>query len=123
MNNKATNLSGGQQQRVAIARALINEPAILLGDEPTGNLDSESTQQVYRLFREINADLKTTIIIVTHNDHIAAKSDRVIELSDGRISRDYSNKILSEDDAFSQVAPEYCKYCGKQRQTKAGYVL
>lgn len=123
MNNKATNLSGGQQQRVAIARALINEPAILLGDEPTGNLDSESTQQVYRLFREINANLKTTIIIVTHNDHIAAKSDRVIELSDGRISRDYSNKILSEDDAFSQVAPEYCKYCGKQRQTKAGYVL
>jgi lipoprotein-releasing system ATP-binding protein len=113
MNNKATNLSGGQQQRVAIARALINEPAILLGDEPTGNLDSESTEQVYGLFREINKEFGTTLIIVTHNDHIAAKTDRVIELTDGRISRDYSNKDLSDDAAFEQVAPSYCKYCGR----------
>ncbi len=113
MNNKATNLSGGQQQRVAIARALINEPAILLGDEPTGNLDSESTEQVYGLFREINKEFGTTLIIVTHNDHIAAKTDRVIELTDGRISRDYSNKDLSDDVAFEQVAPSYCKYCGR----------
>jgi len=88
MYKKSTNLSGGQQQRVAIARALINDPTILLGDEPTGNLDSETTDQVYELFRQINKELDTTLIIVTHNDHIAAKSDRIIQLTDGNISRD-----------------------------------
>lgn len=91
MNNKSTNLSGGQQQRVAIARALINTPTILLGDEPTGNLDTETTEQVYQLFRRINKDFGTTLIIVTHNDEIAAKSDRVIQLTDGNISKDYLN--------------------------------
>lgn len=111
VNKKATNLSGGQQQRVAIARALINEPGILLGDEPTGNLDSDTTDQIYGLFRQINKDLGTTMIIVTHNDHIAAKSDRVIELTDGRISRDYMNGELTEDEAFRAVAPVYCKAC------------
>lgn len=111
INNKSTNLSGGQQQRVAIARALINDPTILLGDEPTGNLDSDTTDQVYGLFRNINKELGTTLLIVTHNDHIASKSDRVIELKDGNISRDYSNLILNEDEAFSQVAPIYCKAC------------
>jgi lipoprotein-releasing system ATP-binding protein len=92
MNKKSTNLSGGQQQRVAIARALINDPAILLGDEPTGNLDTETTQQVYELFRDINKKLGTTVLIVTHNDQIATKSDRIIELRDGNISRDYKHK-------------------------------
>ncbi len=91
INNKVTNLSGGQQQRVAIARALINDPTILLGDEPTGNLDTETTDQVYRLFRNINKELGTTLLIVTHNEQIASKSQRVIELKDGRINRDYSN--------------------------------
>lgn len=114
MNNKANNLSGGQQQRVAIARALINQPTIILGDEPTGNLDSESTDQVYGLFRDIHEKLGTTIIIVTHNDHIAAKSDRVIELKDGRINQDYYNKDLNEDEAFEKVAPIYCKICKKE---------
>lgn len=112
MKNKATNLSGGQQQRVAIARALINDPTILLGDEPTGNLDSDTTDQIYSLFRTINEELGTTLIIVTHNDHIAAKSDRVIELSDGRIKRDYLNNTLTEEAAFEAVAPLYCKVCG-----------
>lgn len=111
INNKSTNLSGGQQQRVAIARALINDPTILLGDEPTGNLDSDTTDQVYGLFRNINKELGTTLLIVTHNDHIASKSDRVIELKDGNVSRDYSNLVLTEDEAFSQVAPIYCKVC------------
>jgi len=91
MHHKSTNLSGGQQQRVAIARALINNPAVLLGDEPTGNLDTETTEQVYELFRNINKELGTTILIVTHNDQIAAKSDRVIEMKDGNIIRDYYN--------------------------------
>jgi len=91
MHHKSTNLSGGQQQRMAIARALINNPAVLLGDEPTGNLDTETTEQVYELFRNINKELGTTILIVTHNDQIAAKSDRVIEMKDGNIIRDYYN--------------------------------
>lgn len=88
INHKSTHLSGGQQQRVAIARALINNPAILLGDEPTGNLDTETTEQIYELFRAINKEMGTTIFIVTHNDNIAEKSDRVIEMKDGNIVRD-----------------------------------
>lgn len=91
INRKSTNLSGGQQQRVAIARALINDPTILLGDEPTGNLDTDTTDQIYEFFRDINKELGTTLLIVTHNDHIASKSDRVIELKDGNVNRDYSN--------------------------------
>lgn len=93
INHKSTNLSGGQQQRVAIARALINNPTILFGDEPTGNLDTETTEQIYELFREINKELGTTVLIVTHNDEIAAKSDRVIVMKDGNISKDYVNQI------------------------------
>lgn len=111
MNNKATDLSGGQQQRVAIARALINEPALILADEPTGNLDSETTEQVYEMIREINQRLGTAFIMVTHNDHIAAKSDRVIEMKDGLILRDYLTSELSEDDNWQAVAPKHCKYC------------
>ncbi|NDL68668.1 ABC transporter ATP-binding protein [Anaerotalea alkaliphila] len=114
LNKKSTNLSGGQQQRVAIARALVNEPALLLGDEPTGNLDSDTTDQIYGLFRTINEELGTTLLIVTHNDHIAAKSDRVVELTDGKVSRDYSNLELGAEDAFRQVAPVYCKFCPHQ---------
>lgn len=88
IHNKSTDLSGGQQQRVAIARALINDPTILLGDEPTGNLDTETTDQIYDLFRKINQTYGTTLIMVTHNDQIAKRSDRIIELIDGRIHSD-----------------------------------
>ena len=84
----ATNLSGGQQQRVAIARSLINNPSIVLADEPTGNLDSDSTENVYELLREINAKFKTTFIIITHDRNIAEKTDRVIEIKDGKIYLD-----------------------------------
>lgn len=79
-NNLAKNMSGGQQQRVAIARSLINTPKIILADEPTGNLDSDSTEQVYTLLREINAKYKTTFIIITHDRKIAEKADRIIEI-------------------------------------------
>jgi lipoprotein-releasing system ATP-binding protein len=78
-------LSGGQQQRVAIARALINDPDIIMGDEPTGNLDSYNTQVVFEIFRELTSKYKQTIIAVTHDDEFAAKSDRVVEMSDGTI--------------------------------------
>ena len=87
-NNLAINLSGGQQQRVAIARALINQPKIILADEPTGNLDSDTTEQVYDLLREINQKYKTTFIIITHDRHIAEKADRIVEIKDGRIHLD-----------------------------------
>jgi lipoprotein-releasing system ATP-binding protein len=87
-NNLATNLSGGQQQRVAIARSLINNPKIILADEPTGNLDSDTTEQIYDLLREINQRFKTTFIIITHDRHIAEKADRIVEILDGKINLD-----------------------------------
>jgi len=90
-NNLAINLSGGQQQRVAIARALINQPKMILADEPTGNLDSDTTEQIYDLLREINKKFKTTFIIITHDRHIAEKADRIVEIKDGRINLDITN--------------------------------
>ncbi len=86
--HKPTNkLSGGQQQRVAIARALINDPDIIMGDEPTGNLDSYNTHLVFDIFRELTHKYKQTIIAVTHDDEFARNSDRIVEMSDGRIVR------------------------------------
>jgi lipoprotein-releasing system ATP-binding protein len=81
----SSKLSGGQQQRVAIARALINDPDIIMGDEPTGNLDSYNSQVVFDIFRELTGTYKQTIIAVTHDDEFALKSDRVVEMSDGKI--------------------------------------
>jgi lipoprotein-releasing system ATP-binding protein len=82
---RANKLSGGQQQRVAIARALINDPAVIMGDEPTGNLDSANTQKVFDIFRELTSVYKQTIIAVTHDDEFAKKSDRIVEMKDGEI--------------------------------------
>lgn len=84
-NNLATNMSGGQQQRTAIARALMNRPKIVLADEPTGNLDSKTTESVYEILRCFNREYKTTFIIITHDRRIAEKTDRVIEVVDGKI--------------------------------------
>ena len=81
----ASKLSGGQQQRVAIARALINEPKIIMCDEPTGNLDTKNTAIILDLFRRISSDLNQTIIAVTHDNDFADSSDRIIEMQDGRI--------------------------------------
>lgn len=82
---KASKISGGQQQRVAIARALINEPAIIMGDEPTGNLDSKNTKVVFDIFRQLAKESGQTIIAVTHDDEFAANCDRIIEMVDGKI--------------------------------------
>jgi len=87
-HNLATKMSGGQQQRTAIARALINHPKLILADEPTGNLDSDSTETIYDLLRSINEELKTTFIIITHDRRIAEKADRIIEIKDGRVNVD-----------------------------------
>lgn len=81
----ASKLSGGQQQRVAIARALINDPLIIMGDEPTGNLDSKNTDIVFDIFQELTKNYGQTIIAVTHDDDFAHKSDRIIEMKDGQI--------------------------------------
>ncbi len=86
--NKPNQLSGGQQQRVAIARALANEPRVLLGDEPTGNLDSKSADNVYQLFDRLNRELSQTVIVVTHDEDFANRAGRRIHLVDGTIASD-----------------------------------
>lgn len=108
MNNRSTDLSGGQQQRVAIARALINRPRLILADEPTGNLDSESAEQVNSLMREINEEFGTTFIIVTHDRHIAARCDRVVEIRDGQIVGDRQTAELTQEENWQELAPCYC---------------
>lgn len=112
-DKKAGAISGGQQQRVAIARALVNSPTLVLADEPTGNLDTENTEAVFELLRQINREDGTAFLIVTHDRHIAAKSDRIIELVDGRMVRD--QPVLAGKDAWESLAPAYCAYCGKDR--------
>ncbi len=87
-NNLATDMSGGQQQRTAIARALINRPKLILADEPTGNLDSDSTKTIYSTLRDINEKFKTTFVIITHDQRIAEQADRIVEIKDGRINLD-----------------------------------
>lgn len=82
---KATQVSGGQKQRVAIARALINDPLIIMGDEPTGNLDSKNADTVFHLFKEMIAEFNTTLLIVTHDEDFANRTDRIITMSDGEI--------------------------------------
>tara|TARA_A100001035_G_scaffold56724_1_gene41941 strand:- start:27 stop:704 length:678 start_codon:yes stop_codon:yes gene_type:complete len=90
MNHSPSELSGGQQQRVAIARALVNNPSILFADEPTGNLDSKTGADVMNLFKELN-NQGQTIILITHEDNIAAQSNRIITIMDGLIKSDNIN--------------------------------
>ena len=84
---RATDLSGGEQQRVALARALMMHPSLVLADEPTGNLDSESGAHVFRLLREFNARYGTAFVVVTHDDRLAEQCDRVVHLVDGKVDR------------------------------------
>lgn len=88
-NNLTNQMSGGQQQRTAIARAIMNNPKIILADEPTGNLDSDNTETMYKLLRDINKRFNTTFVVITHDRRIAEKADRIIEIKDGRIGMDF----------------------------------
>ncbi|MCE1168385.1 MAG: ABC transporter ATP-binding protein [Sphingobacteriia bacterium] len=85
VSHKPSEMSGGEQQRVAVARALINKPAVVLADEPSGNLDSQAASELHDLFFRLREEINQTFIIVTHNDQLAARADRVIKLKDGRI--------------------------------------
>ena len=89
---KPSELSGGQQQRVAIARALITEPALLLADEPTGNLDTQTALDIFELFRKVNRELGSAILFVTHDPRLSANCDRTITLVDGYIQSDIENR-------------------------------
>ena len=85
LENKPQQLSGGEQQRVAVARALINGPAIIMADEPTGNLDSKNAKELHRLFISLRDQFQQTFLIVTHNEELAQMSDRVLHMKDGKI--------------------------------------
>lgn len=90
-NNGSTEISGGQQQRAAIARSLMNKPKLILGDEPTGNLDSDTTKTIFNLMKDINKELETTFIMITHDQKVAQQTDRVIEILDGKVGLDMDN--------------------------------
>lgn len=93
MQHKPGQLSGGEQQRVAVARALMNKPAVVFADEPSGNLDSASSQELHQLFFRLRDDLQQTFVIVTHNAELAAMSDRRLEMKDGQLPDQMVNKI------------------------------
>ena len=93
-NNLPSELSGGQQQRVSIGRALFNHPAILLADEPTGNLDRKNGEEIIRLLRESNRKQKQTLILITHDESLALQADRMICIEDGKITKDERIRVL-----------------------------
>src|SRR5690606_24922471 len=103
LGHRPNQMSGGQRQRVAIARALVNRPSILLADEPTGNLDSTTSEEILRLFKELH-DEGQTIILVTHEEDVAGHAQRIIRLRDGRIASDFSTDEDPIHQAYIQNA-------------------
>jgi putative ABC transport system ATP-binding protein len=95
-NHKPSELSGGQQQRVAIARALVNNPSIILADEPTGNLDTTTSNEIMEIFKDIH-EQGNTVINVTHEEDIAAFAKRIIRLQDGKVASDTMNESVAEE--------------------------
>lgn len=106
LDHHPSQLSGGQQQRVAIARALVNEPAILLGDEPTGNLDSKTSREVIAMFRELNEKAGLTVILVTHDQNVAKNAKRIVVLRDGNIVQDTADFALALQALQAEVIEE-----------------
>ena len=107
MNNRLNQLSGGELQRVAICIAMANHPKILMADEPTGSLDSKTTDQIMDVFRELNKNMGVTVVIVTHDRQVSKKVDRVAAISDGKISSEYIKKqytLTEEEDTHNEFA-------------------
>ena len=100
-NSKASHLSGGEQQRLSIAVALANEPGLLLVDEPTGELDSDSGQYIWQVLKHVGSDLGTTIVAVTHDESIYEVADRILYISDGRIDREHS-RVYGKPEAWEE---------------------
>jgi ABC-type lipoprotein export system ATPase subunit len=118
LDHHPTQLSGGQQQRVAIARALVNEPPILMADEPTGNLDTRTSKEIIQLFRDLNKQAGITVILVTHDQDVARHAQRIIALRDGEIVEDstdiaralralHSDQPAQSDQSIQPVATEF----------------
>jgi lipoprotein-releasing system ATP-binding protein len=103
MNHRPSQLSGGQQQRVALARALANNPPLLLCDEPTGNLDSESSEVVMNALRDVQQKMGTTVVVVTHDMDVASQMDRLISLVDGRIAEDVDARSTAQMEAVRML--------------------
>ena len=106
MHHIPSQLSGGQQQRVALARALVNSPALILADEPTGNLDSKTSVEVFQLFQQLN-DEGITVVMVTHERDFASFAKRIVEMRDGKVIRDYPIKDrLNAEEEFKKIAAD-----------------
>jgi lipoprotein-releasing system ATP-binding protein len=104
VNNRASDLSGGEAQRVAVARALANGPPLVLADEPTGNLDTQSADGIFTLLRDFNREQGTTFVVVTHDPRLAARCDRIVRLVDGRIVSDVRRGDAVPEGTFGDVA-------------------
>lgn len=107
IHHKPSELSGGEQQRVAIARALVNQPNILMADEPTGNLDTANALAIHRLFLNLQQELKQTIVLITHNESLAAQTDRTLVMRDGAVVEERKNTTSRADETNSggNIAP------------------
>ena len=105
LDHEPSQLSGGQQQRTAIARALINEPPILLADEPTGNLDSKTSEEILRMFQQLNADQGITVILVTHDAEVASHARRIVRIHDGMIAGDAKPPSNAGDPVSGEIFP------------------
>ena len=116
--NLPNQLSGGQQQRVAIGRALMNAPAVVLADEPTGNLDSKNSAEIMRLLRDSNRGLGQTLVVITHDEDIALMADRVIAIEDGRVARDERRRDTPRAAAAGSApaGDEAARYAGAPRR-------